>query len=266
MIIKNIEEVIKQRSATRDYDKQWQGQQVLGKVLKYVEEINTTKGPFGTTIKIHYINKNITESIKLGTYGVISGANNYLVVSVNKKNYNLLDLGYLFEEVVLYIVSLGLSANWMAGTYSKKDFKKAIELVDNEEVAVICPFGKKIDKNTLLSKVKHKPKKRRDFGDLFFNLDLTPLEEQASLNYIRALQMVRLAPSSLNKQHWRIVVDKVKKQYHFYSAIEKRGSDINIGIAVAHFELTMNELGVQGKLVQVENKILPNYKCTWEEI
>lgn len=65
--------------------------------------------------------------------------------------------------------------------------------------------------------------------------------------------MLRLAPSASNKQPWRVLVDNEK--FHFYLARNKGygealGYDvqkIDIGIAMCHFELTMQELGFKGK-------------------
>lgn len=70
-----------------------------------------------------------------------------------------------------------------------------------------------------------------------------------------ALEMVRLAPSATNKQPWRTVVcgDVV----HFYEKKAKGMSNnelgdiqkVDMGIALAHFDLTLKEAGVNGCFV-----------------
>jgi len=65
------------------------------------------------------------------------------------------------------------------------------------------------------------------------------------------LEMVWLGPSASNKQPWRVL--KANEVLHFYlqytASYEKMPYDIqrcDMGIAMAHFELTMDELGVGG--------------------
>ena len=44
--------------------------------------------------------------VKLGTYGVISGAKYYLVAACEKKDFAYEALGYTFEKAILYCTSL----------------------------------------------------------------------------------------------------------------------------------------------------------------
>ena len=67
--------------------------------------------------------------------------------------------------------------------------------------------------------------------------------------------MTRLAPSAGNKQPWRAVVcgDRV----HFYEKKAKAMQNnplgdiqkVDIGIALAHFDLTLQEVGITGRFV-----------------
>jgi len=68
------------------------------------------------------------------------------------------------------------------------------------------------------------------------------------------LEMVRLAPSAVNKQPWRMVV--TNDAVHFYLQRFKNFTGgkldmqkIDIGIALCHFELMANELGICTKFV-----------------
>jgi nitroreductase len=68
--------------------------------------------------------------------------------------------------------------------------------------------------------------------------------------------MVRLAPSAVNSQPWRVVMDG--RSFHFYAAPTRyyifgksdflRSNDL--GIAMAHFALACRELGLDGKWVR----------------
>jgi len=66
---------------------------------------------------------------------------------------------------------------------------------------------------------------------------------------------VRIAPSASNQQPWRIIRDKSGKNFHFYLKRTKGYNklfqgislqNIDMGIAMCHFELTAKEAGLKG--------------------
>ena len=69
-------------------------------------------------------------------------------------------------------------------------------------------------------------------------------------------EAVRLAPSASNKQPWRVVYKSENKSFDFYLdedfTYNNRFKDVKIqnvdlGIAMCHFESVSNELGLKGK-------------------
>ena len=95
-----------------------------------------------------------------------------------------------------------------------------------------------------------------------------------------ALEMVRLGPSASNRQPWRVV--KGGEKWHFYlqrsPGYQERRlvklyttadlQRIDMGIAMCHFELTLKELGLEGKWVvedpsSVEGDGFLEYSATW---
>jgi nitroreductase len=91
---------------------------------------------------------------------------------------------------------------------------------------------------------------RFDFEELFFDGSFDqPLTKEKAGKLSDALEGVRLAPSAVNKQPWRVLVtgDKV----HFYEKrskgyLSEDGWDrqkIDMGIALCHFGLVMRECG-----------------------
>jgi hypothetical protein len=96
--------------------------------------------------------------------------------------------------------------------------------------------------------------KRKAWDQLFFLNDFnTPLSQDTADDYAFALEMVRLGPSASNKQPWRIVIEN--NNFHFFEYKEPGYSQvfpydiqrIDIGIAAAHFELAMKEVGINGQ-------------------
>ena len=100
---------------------------------------------------------------------------------------------------------------------------------------------------------------RKPWKELFFNESFDmPLEYKAAKEYAEAFESVRLAPSASNKQPWRIL--KKGKAYHFYLKPNKGYAEglgfniqrVDLGIAMCHFEMALQELGIKGRWV-VEN-------------
>jgi hypothetical protein len=67
--------------------------------------------------------------------------------------------------------------------------------------------------------------------------------------------MLRLAPSTGNTQPWRVYFDETLNEFHFFKkVINKRYElsgvhDIDMGIALCHFELTSLQSGLSGSWI-----------------
>jgi len=81
------------------------------------------------------------------------------------------------------------------------------------------------------------------------------LPENAAGRYREALALVRLAPSASNKQPWRVLYESKKNVFHFFLKRSRQYKimgishlqDIDLGIAMSHFEMAARELALQGK-------------------
>ena len=90
-----------------------------------------------------------------------------------------------------------------------------------------------------------------DFGEVFFDGSFdTPLTPEKAGPLAEVLEAVRLAPSAVNRQPWRVVV--TDSAAHFYKKTSKgfvseANGDmqkIDMGIALAHFALAAEERGL----------------------
>ena len=97
---------------------------------------------------------------------------------------------------------------------------------------------------------------RIDFDKLFFEGDFnTPLSEEkaTAAGVFEALENVRVAPSAVNKQPWRVVIDG--NAAHFYEKKDKGFATpdydlqkIDVGIGMYHFETELVSKGLSPKL------------------
>lgn len=267
-------ELIKLRTSTRSFEDKEIEPIKLKKLKDYIEHINNQ-----SKIKARFIlttNKNDgKEAKKLGTYGIISGANSFIIGILDKDEKDSVEFGYLFEKIVLFATDLDLETCWLGGTFKKESFEDNIELGKNEFIAIVSPVGNKKEKPKLFDKIMRAgagSDKRKPWNELFFEGNsLVPLTEATAGSYTIPLQMVRLGPSASNKQPWRIVKDK--DNFHFFVSRTKgyglTSYDLqknDMGIAKCHFELVANELGLKGNWNYLEEIKLENeweYVCTW---
>ena len=96
--------------------------------------------------------------------------------------------------------------------------------------------------------------RRKDFEELFFiNSFDQPMKEEDAGQLLLPLQMVRLGPSAVNKQPWRVVASE--NDVHFFMAKGKGFENskagnmqkIDMGIALCHFALGAKEVGLSAE-------------------
>jgi hypothetical protein len=111
---------------------------------------------------------------------------------------------------------------------------------------------------TLLRK-KPDSDNRFPWEKLYFDSDFgIPLKRESLGDYELPLSMLRLAPSASNRQPWRVVVQENKFHFYLQRTPGYRESwlvrlttvadlqRIDMGIALSHFELMAEELGLAG--------------------
>ena len=105
----------------------------------------------------------------------------------------------------------------MAGTLNRPAFERAMELREGEVMPCVSPLGYAAPKMSLRETVMRKGVKadsRLDFGKLFFDGSFDkPLTPESAGILAEPLEAVRWAPSAVNRQPWRVVLDG--KAAHF---------------------------------------------------
>lgn len=250
----SIEEAVTKRYSVRNYlDKEIEEEKI-----KAIEAfIASLDNPFGKKVNFHFLFRNdMNEEQRLGTYGVIKGAKNFIGTTIKLEPRTLEALGYEFETLVLYLAHLGLGTCWLGGTFDRKGFANAMNVNEGELLPIITPYGyaaeKKHIKEIAMRKMI-KADKRKDWKELFYKKDFSsPLTKDEAGELAFPLEMLRLGPSASNKQPWRIIVDG--RTLHFYEHREPGYSKafpydiqrVDMGIAAAHFDYSVKEKGIKG--------------------
>lgn len=253
----SVNEIIRKRLSVRTYLEKPLTPEIVEKLRRF---FLTLEGPFGGSLRFELIERDLVlkgSNTKLGTYGVIRGASTYVVALAEKADRDLEDIGYSLEKTILYATSLGLGTCWLGGTFKKSEFSKAIEQKDYEILPCITPIGYPSSSKSVIDSAMRfvaGSKNRKGWDELFFSSNFSQrLSESEAGKYVIPLEMLRLAPSASNKQPWRIVKDTNKS--HFYLKHTKGYAKylaydlqrVDMGIAMCHFELAANELGIDGK-------------------
>lgn len=255
----SILEVIKSRHSVRTYSNNPIDESILEKIQTYIDSVTN---PFNKKIQIKLLKPDGYHNEKLGTYGVIKNPSYFLAAYCEDKPLTLEALGYTFEKVILYCTSLGLGTVWLGGTFNKGKFAKAVELKDGYVLPVVSPVGYEGGRRSPIGFLIGNNHNKRDSFSLLFHKDdfYTPLTKKDAGIYSDALEAVRLAPSSLNCQPWRVVLND--DGLHFYSTKTKDINKIDIGIALCHLDSVFEEQMVKGRF-----KILnPNIKTDYEYV
>lgn len=254
---KNIIDTMKKRTSIRTYENRELNNEVIDKLKSFS---NNIKAPFEPKVRFGFINTKLDEGgTRLGTYGVIKGASEFIGVAVEKGSMDLENLGYAMEDLVLYATSLELGTCWMGGTFKKGAFAEVMKVKENEIFPIVSPIGYKAEPKFIDRFFKvGKGDRRKPWKELFFNKSFNnPIDEKGELgDFAVVLECVRLAPSAINKQPWRIVKDDDK--FYFYmdgSTSENSFQRIDMGIAMCHFHSACKGLGLKGNFLIDKPKI-----------
>jgi hypothetical protein len=294
---KPIQEIISERKSIRTYKDILIPENEKSSIKDFIN-LNT-QTPFNSEIRFKIVETGEFDRNQLGTYGMISGAKNFIAGAVKKDavldgkiliaQEKFIDYGFALEKIILFLTDAFFGTCWLGGTFNKTGFSKKINVGTDEIIPAVTPFGHGSQRRALVDRMIRGvagSKFRKKSSELFFKNDfLTPLSIDETGIYAKPLEMIRIAPSASNKQPWRILKDKNGKFFHFFLQRTKNypkipfGVDmqmIDMGIAMCHFELTCRELEIEGIWQKLElpevsiDKILPgediSYIASWGNI
>ena len=259
--MKNITEHIQNRRSVRTFDGRELAETDMENLASFAQ---TIENPYKIPVNFKFMNAKeyglncpVTVGTDLFVGGKIKCTENASVA-----------FGYSFEMLVLYAQSIGIGTTWLGGTMNRSAFEDAMELDTDEIMPCASPLGYPAKKMSLRESMMRKGVKadeRLPFEELFFEGSFDkPLSKENAGKWAEALEMVRLAPSAVNKQPWRVVV--CDNAVHFYlkrskgfARTEKLDMQmIDMGIALCHFDLTAKENNLNVVFEQNDPKLESN--------
>ncbi len=248
----NISELIYCRKSVRTFQKRPVDDKDRERLLSFAANIQT---PYDLPVEYRILD---AEAYGLSS-PVILGAQIYAAGKIRRAPHAEEAFGYSFEQLLLYAASFGLGTVWIAGTMDRKAFETAMELKEDEILPCVSPLGYPAEKRSVRETMMRKgirADSRLPFAQLFFQKDFTlPLAAADADRLHEPLELVRRAPSAVNKQPWRVVVDG--DNVHFYEKKSKgfesdTGWDlqkVDMGIALCHFAAGLDVTGQSADFV-----------------
>jgi len=235
----NLLESVFRRKSTRKYDDSLCSEK-QNKIRSYLESV---EWPDDNQVEVKLVRGDRIHSLMNGIVGdyrkVI--APHYLMVLSKNSFSGELGSGYVGEEVVLKLTSMGVATCWIGKFGDPSQIKKAVD-TDGGALHALIACGLPTDD---VWRDKNQAK-RKDLDEIILygknNLD----------RWINAVESVRYAPSSLNLQPWRLKLYEervdlyidtsglLKKIIGFFGDM-KRLNNINAGIALKHLELGVKD-------------------------
>jgi nitroreductase len=255
-----IIDIIRKRVSCRTYSAKPIEAHKIDQLKAFLQSNQT--GPFGSILRFELLDLDEVEKAevrKLGTYGVIRDGRYYIAGTAVQDSYYLPDFGYAMERNILQAATMGLGTCWLGGTFNRAGFARRMQIQGNEIVPAITPVGYPMDQKSMLERLFRLSigaDKRKPWRELFFEGRIEyPLSTHAAGSYAEAIECVRLAPSAANRQPWRILKEAYKPIFHF---LLKRSpgydilwgislQDVDMGIALCHFEMAANAAGLKGR-------------------
>ena len=185
----------------------------------------------------------------------------YLGVKCVSTKEGLVDAGYVTEKLTLDFMTRKIGTCVLAGSYKHDIVKEIIEIEENEILVAFLPIGYIKEGSTTKQKLQRKvihADNRKNTEELFFNQALEPLKIIST-----ELEQVRLSPSSLNVQPWRVIeTDQTLDFYVEKSERNKKkmGYDVqyvDIGIALYNYAIDKEN---------IEYKVIDNFISKYEYI
>lgn len=263
------------RKSTRKYSNKRVKESLLEEVKNICSQITYLNKDLN--IKAHVIERGHLVHFLMGKNCNVKSPH-YIVVTSNKGNDYLQNIGYAMEEVVLKLTTLGLATCWLECNIKRADILEFVELSDSDEEKndtiaeseekyegsekanlehpySIIAFGYPEENEKLFKNNKDVDRKR-----------INHVCRKLDKNLEKIIEALRWAPSMKNSQPW--ILYNNSNMIHLYEEKQKKNlkdaNKISMGIALRHLDIACNKFGleVEYSKIDVKKRIAKEYYIT----
>lgn len=281
----NYKKLITERKSVRDYKKTKVSEKNINKILEYSINCGKLISTIENEIIIKDNDKDNVFDILNGTAGYLGRmieAPHYLIILSDKNEYYVENTGYLGEKILLKAFDLGVNSCWI--TFPNSDIiKEKLNITTNKEVCALIALGYDANKTKIINPmqvggnysksqidvVNDNTSFRYKIQDIVYFKEWdnkANLSDLKRMGLLEALHYARMAPSTLNRQPWRFILDDgmliltIRDDDNTSEYEEK----IDSGISMLYFELIVDQTlfdltWIMGK-PKKEYSIPENYK------
>lgn len=219
------------RKSIRNFDLTPLDENTLANISSHLKSLNPMYGDIKVEMKIISSDEVETKMKK---------APHYIAVFSEPKNGYLINVGFILQQMDLFLSGNDLGSSWQGSPKPKKEVLKNSDL----EFVILMAFGKPSEPihRSSVSEFKRK----------------TLSEISSVKDADEVLEAVRLAPSAGNSQPWFFTGDE--SIIHAYSSqsysvkafspyLVKKYNTISIGIAIYHLKAALEHFGKKSEIV-----------------
>ncbi|WP_102401126.1 nitroreductase family protein [Haloimpatiens massiliensis] len=180
-------------------------------------------------------------------------APHYIAITSEEAPGYLENVGFIGEQLIFKLTALGIGSCWLGRSIARNVFNQIAPIKTNQSYIILISFG-------------------------YAEEDLSPISKRNRLNinqfvqgkikedFLPILNALRIAPSAVNSQPWRIVVEKntlhvyMKNKNFISEKILDKLNFIDIGIGLCHMMTAAEELGFNTCLKKYELLPIKNLK------
>ena len=262
------------RKSTRKYSNKKVKEGLLEEVKNACSQITYLNKELD--IKAHVVDRGHLVHFLMGKKCKVK-APHYIIVTSNKGNDYLQNIGFAMEEVVLKLTTLGLATCWLECNIKREDILEFVQLKDSDEEKndtiveseekneesknvnleqpySIIAFGYPDEDEKLFRTNKDVDRKR-----------ISHVCRKLDKNLEKIVEALRWAPSVKNSQPW--ILYNNSNMVHLYEEKQKKNikdNKISMGIALRHFDIACNKFGleVDYSKIDVKKRMAKEYYIT----
>lgn len=209
------------------------------------------KSIFGHKLEVKLVDQKFMKKNKVkrvGTYGFITGNPSFIFAGIESNQESYIDYGYVIEHMVLKLTDQGFETCWLGGTFSRKVLFKLYKLTKEVTIPAVVSVGKKSNKKSFVQNLMGSNfHNRRPFETLFFENQINnPLKVEKAGAFREPLEALRLAPSVMNLQPWRVLIEENKAHFYCETTSMNQMKYVDIGIGLSHFDYITEKNKTEG--------------------
>ncbi len=234
-----IYDAIKRRKSVRTYPGRGLSDSSINELKGLLNEDGNFQQGVDTGAHLIVNGQDFQESLSgvIADYGKVR-APHYIVLTAEEEEGSFVEVGYRYEFVVLSLTAREIGTCWIGKGFGAEELKGYVDLPDSQTPRALIACGPVEASKMELSK---EPNRK--------NLDYFLVEGKAGEIDEKSLDVIdnlRRAPSSINSQPWRVLIDG--RFFHLYVSSRnylarkfvKSLSEMNridAGIGLAHLEV-----------------------------